>query len=473
MRKPILILAAGLTFLGGCKFVQELMHMSPPEVVSYSPDRERIEAAEVSDVRLTFSQDMNRTATEEAFSLGEEEKNLAGRYRWKGRTLYFTPFSGFKENKTYLAVLTTEAEDLFGNCLAEQFHFSFFTGTEKNRPAIAGHSPADGANPSNLFEPITITFSEPVDPSSLYTAFQLSPQVQGSFSWNADNSAVTFTPLEEYEAGEEYNVKITRELEDLSGNHLAEEHSFRFKAGTAVDIEIVSVEVVDSGITIEAVEVLSVNSGIEKDEELLITFTAPVPYEQRSSIVSLSPSVPAELAWSVTGDSCTVRFEEYLAYNQVYELEVLESTYRIRINGPQSLPPEVVRLTYKRDGSTAFVELHLNDSISITESADACFDFYIHHAAGAAIDSGAFLQAFAFESNALKLTFTGIVNPANGADPPPDPAPAGPDITVVRIAGFLEEQQSTGIVTVKLDTELKDSYDNSPAADYEMQVNYP
>ncbi len=474
MKKIILLIIAIQVILTGCRLIQDFMNMSPPEILSFSPDDEYVTASELSEVCITFSQGMDKTKTEGAFSLTEGSSSLEGVFSWKENRLSFVPFSGFKTNKTYTIQIETTAEDRYGNSLMDEFYFTFFTGEEKNRPRIVGHSPAAGAVIANLLEPVIINFSEPVDKESLYSSFSISPEVQGNFTWNIDNSVVTFTPLESYVEGEEYRVEISTDLEDLSGNTLAEEFSFRFQAGVETDLVINSLTTMAGGTVIEDTSIITVNTGIEKDEVFLMDFNIPVPFEQTTGIFNISPSANYNLYWALDYESCTVSFTEYLEYGQVYEIVILENTYRIKIDGPNSLPLEVIRLTFCNDKTEVppvFTTLNLNDPFPVVDSSTSCLDFYIHHATGASLNTGSFIDALSIDSDAVSFTLQSIENPANASTPPPNP-PIGADVTVIRVNCEVSEVLPSGLVTISLDTDLKDSFNNTLLEEYIMQVNH-
>lgn len=474
MKKLILIIITIQVMVAGCRLIQDFMNMSPPEIISFSPDDEYVAPAYLSEVRIVFSQEMDKTKTERAFSLTENSETLEGVYSWKEHTLSFVPFYAFSINKTYTIQIGTAAEDSFGNSLMEEFRFTFFTGEERDRPEILDHSPAAGAVITNLDEPVVINFTEAVDEASLYRSFSISPDVQGVFTWNGDNSEVTFTPLELYTQGREYRVEISTILADLSGNTLAENFFFRFQAGSETDLEINSITTVAGGTLIDDIDLVVVNSGIEKDEQFLLDFNIPVPLEQTAAIFDISPPAAYTLDWAADYGSCTVSFAEYLLYNQVYEIAILENIYRIRVDGPDSLPLEVLRLTFCNDKTAAsplFTTLNLNDPFIVVDSTTSCFDFYIHHAAGADINTGSIIEALSIDSDAVDFILQSIENPANASTPLPDP-PIGMDVTVIRINCQVTDNLLSGLVTISLDTDLKDSLENILSGQYTMQVNH-
>jgi amino acid transporter len=73
---------------------------------------------------------------------------------------------------------------------------------------------------------ISITFSEEMDHPSVQSAFSISPNVTGNFTWNG--STMTFTTKNELLPGTTYFVKIEKSAKDAHGNALASAYSFSF-----------------------------------------------------------------------------------------------------------------------------------------------------------------------------------------------------------------------------------------------------
>ena len=243
----VLVALALATVLASCRFVQDLLHMDPVEVVDHTPNSTAVEADTVSEVSVTFSSQMDQTRTEDAFSLEEDTSSLAGSFSWQDddATLAFAPTAGIRPGKTYTISVSTGAQDRWGNSLAREFAFSFRTGTETEPPTLT-HDPADGDTVALLDYPITITFSEEVERASFLAGFSIAPQVDGWFEWSTAGNAsiVTYRPLTLYEAGTSYTVTVDESVADVSGNPLGTRTAFVFTAGSAVALATQSVTAV-------------------------------------------------------------------------------------------------------------------------------------------------------------------------------------------------------------------------------------
>ena len=92
-------------------------------------------------ISVTFSEAMNTTSTEDAFSITPDV--VAGSISWDGCVMTFTPDGDLAYETTYNVTIGTGAEDLDGNNLAEDFVWNFTTGSA---PVDNGGSGRNGGN---------------------------------------------------------------------------------------------------------------------------------------------------------------------------------------------------------------------------------------------------------------------------------------------------------------------------------------
>ena len=97
-------------------------------------------------------------------------------------------------------------------------------GPDTIPPTITAHSPTG----TDVFvgTPITATFSEAMNKSSVQNAFSVSPSVTGSFSWNGNK--MVFTPDSNLDYDTSYTVTISTSAEDLAENNLETEYNWQF-----------------------------------------------------------------------------------------------------------------------------------------------------------------------------------------------------------------------------------------------------
>jgi|GEM_PF-1161423 len=98
-------------------------------------------------------------------------------------------------------------------------------------PSVVSHTPS-GINIS-ISTVITITFDEPMNRISVQNAVTISPTIQISgYSWNADNTTLTITPLGNLSYNTTYNITVGTGAKDLAGNNLASGYSWEFTTQT-------------------------------------------------------------------------------------------------------------------------------------------------------------------------------------------------------------------------------------------------
>jgi hypothetical protein len=467
--------------LWGCSFILGLMRMDAVEIIAWSPNRECIPAEQVSRVTITFSSSMNRVLAEDAFSLSRDNRPLQGRYSWQDADtiLAFVPDVPLTNGCRFTLEVSEAAEDIYGNSLCEPFDFSFATAQELLPPEVVLHEPADGARVSSIRTPIRFVFSEPIDPSSFYPGFSLFPSVQGGFSWTPGGEEVEFTPLADYQPGETYEVGLSREISDNSGNQLAEEIRFEFYVIDIPQPSIESVTTADDGqllVPLQSGGGIDPSLEIEKDERFLFTFSQGLTEQQKLDLFTVDPPIPFALTWHGENLCCELGFEEDLGWNQVYTIESSEMTYAFVVNGQQSRPITVRELTYCPDlnapsGADKFVVLRFADNIDFSAAVTPAFDFHLEHAPGSEVDIGSFLQAFEITivPACVSITPENVELSPLAIDPQTLP---GEGQSVVRLhCSVLEDPAVTGTVTFRLSRELRDTAGNHLAEEYVLLVD--
>ena len=87
-------------------------------------------------------------------------------------------------------------------------------------PAPVTTSPVNGDTAYSAANVITIGFSKPMDTASVRSAFSITPSVDGTFTWNASNSVVTFDPDGVLGFYVDYTVRIDTSAHSASGQTL-------------------------------------------------------------------------------------------------------------------------------------------------------------------------------------------------------------------------------------------------------------
>lgn len=232
-----------------------MIDTSPPDVVNYSPLGSEVPAAE--PIMVIFSEKMNRSSVEEAFSIYPEAN---GSFSWSDNILYFVP-SHLAYGIEYSVFIGSEAQDLAGNCL------------DGNGDGIAEGSPIDdffwqfsttipfdtgsGTYPSICGEHTgTLTPKIDIAVNQLYT--YPSPGTVGHTEYvRIEGNAVNVAASWDNDQGDYHTVKFPHQF-TLLANHT---YNYTIRTGSYPQIHHVSHLITDTG-TISCTEFRDANGNL-------------------------------------------------------------------------------------------------------------------------------------------------------------------------------------------------------------------
>lgn len=163
-------------------------------------------------ILLEFSEAMDQQSVQSAFL---SQPTLKCSWVWNANAARCN--TTFQQFTTYTITLATAAKDTAGNALATPYQFSLATGNFN--PRLQSTRPPDGAWGVSVTAPITFTFTEAMNQSSVQGALEVkvgSSSVSGTFSWSSDSTQVTFTPNAPYGHGRTVTWKITTAAREQS-----------------------------------------------------------------------------------------------------------------------------------------------------------------------------------------------------------------------------------------------------------------
>lgn len=207
-------------------------------VESTTPDDNATDTDLNADIVVSFSKDVDPSSiNENTFYVVPAP---GGTLSSSGATATFSPGSALESDKTYTATVTTGAKDLDGNYLQTDHTWSFTTrgGVVSPNPFVDSTVPADKDVDVSVTGKITVTFSEPMNPSTITTATFYAGTMSGStlsiISGQVTYSGVTatFTPGSALEYGKTYTAVVTTDAEDTDGNPLQGKHEWSFATAT-------------------------------------------------------------------------------------------------------------------------------------------------------------------------------------------------------------------------------------------------
>ncbi|MFH1361804.1 MAG: Ig-like domain-containing protein, partial [bacterium] len=162
-----------------------------------------------------------------------------------------------------------------------------------------------GTSVSGSDTSIVVTFSETMDTSSAEAAFSISPDVAGSFSWNDDNTVMTFTPTTGFTSGTTYTVVVSTSARNESGNPLSEE------AEETITITSVSSDSTDPTVIIKVAGLAIANNDfINADTRFDVFLTDNVSLSASSIDLTIDGS---SVAYSVASSTTTAMEIRYSA----------------------------------------------------------------------------------------------------------------------------------------------------------------
>lgn len=218
----------------------------PPTVVSTVPADLAANVSPSVVLAATFSEAMDpATINTTTFTLRVTATSapVAGAvaYNPATTTATFTPSSPLAGGTTYTATITTGAKDAAGNALAANRIWTFITA-DNTPPAVAAVSPQNTATGVAITSAVTVTFSEPMNASTINsTTFNLrntvtSALVAGVVTYNAAANSATFTPGGPLANGTNYTVTVTTGATDAGGNALASQFTSSFTTALVADV---------------------------------------------------------------------------------------------------------------------------------------------------------------------------------------------------------------------------------------------
>jgi len=217
-----------------------------PTLSSVTPVNGSTDIAADVEAQITFSERVNPLTLEGNIYVQKRfdgTVNLPGALSVSadGLSVNVKPDQPLLPGGVYRVVVSSLVEDLSGNRYASGSTASTFTVSEDApvdsvAPSIVLVSPQDGATDIGLLNPIVVSFSEVLDPTTVsgntFNLFANGQRLSPSVSRSSDNRTVTLS--RSLPADSEVSLVISSGVTDLAGNALAD-FSTSFNTGAAQD----------------------------------------------------------------------------------------------------------------------------------------------------------------------------------------------------------------------------------------------
>ena len=446
------------------------------------------------EVCLAFSLEPDRNSVERSFSLSENGQQLSGHFSWRGRRVIFTPASPLAENKDYLIVLKTDAQDTKGLNLERQFEAVFTTRNGGGRPVLLGTVPCEGGVIDSERGRVELFFSSPMNRSSLQH-LSFSPSVSGVWALEQDNRVAVFTPMENWTNGRAYILNIGSAVANEKEMEMGSEQQLHFSAG--VDLappELVSAFALDQSnntIIILCADngTVTENNGWEKDYKIGLQFSKPVDSMSVVSALNCEPAL-GMVSEMPPGyyDFLIFRFSDIPSFDSSYVITLGKTVkdrygntmeekilWRIKADGEKSKPPQLKGfrcpkdpaslselLIYKPDDLFADFPIE-GGNYSYDRGVNTWMELYFETAPGSALDLLSLMDRFRFSATNGALSFSPRSVIVSGFSVT-NPAPLWENCYRVEIRGVMTNHPYTGMVTIEISTGLTDSYGNKSTA---------
>lgn len=206
------------------------------EVTQVIPEPETVDVEPTASVTIMFNRpvvplQLVSAPVAELPSPVQFDPPVEGSGTWINTSIYvFRPATGFVGGRTYRATVAAGLSDTTGGVLLDDFTWTFTI----QAPYVVWTEPGDYADQVPLTQPITVTFSQPMDRQSVQEAFSLQTSagqpVSGHFSWSDDGLVMTFTPEGRLQIETGYTARISRSARTVSSQTtLEQEHSWSFR----------------------------------------------------------------------------------------------------------------------------------------------------------------------------------------------------------------------------------------------------
>ena len=239
--------------------ITEVADTTAPTVTFTSPARGDKSVPVSQKVNVAFSEEMDTaTFTGATVTLKQGKTPVSGKLTHTDSTVTFSPVNELEKGKDYTATITG-TKDLAGNVLASSYEWGFTTGlvADTTAPTVAFTSPVKDATAAPVKQKINVAFSENMDPSTIsaetFTLKQGNTNVSGKVTSSGSNA--TLAPITKLEKGKTYTATITAGTRDLSGNALAKDHVWNFKAYSVPTVVGVLAKLEASHFNFDSVEI--------------------------------------------------------------------------------------------------------------------------------------------------------------------------------------------------------------------------
>ena len=248
--------------------------LTAPTVLSTDPANNATAVVLNKVISATFSEAMNPlTINATTFTLMQGTTVVAGVVTYTGTTASFAPAINLLPGTVYTATITTGAKNPAGTGLANNYSWTFTTGTAVS-PAVISTDPVNNATGVALNKIVTATFNMSMDlltiNATTFTIKQGATAVLGAVTYSG--STASFTPAVALTANTVYTGTITTGAKNLAGTPLTNNYTWTFTTGTNVAPTVISTDPLSNAVNVPLSKVVTATFSTPMDP-LTINFT--------------------------------------------------------------------------------------------------------------------------------------------------------------------------------------------------------
>ncbi|GMO25508.1 MAG: hypothetical protein Ta2B_05110 [Termitinemataceae bacterium] len=482
-----------------CLLSCDILRDEPFEISSWTPGEVEIDDIENINVSLYFSGEPNRFNTEKAFSLTENGDILKGNFIWGENSFSFVPLSPFCKNKDYIIRLTTEADDINGLSLENNFEGHFSTKLPSDHPFVNLIEPQNESVVIDVHQKIKIEFSDAITKTSLQNNVSFSPSINGTWQLNDEGKIALFYPKDNWKINETYIITISPYIENIYAKQMGKEIQSRIiivdqdEYPQLLEVNILNVDYTEKYSLIPVAfdekyigETIYENENIESNDKIRLMFSVPVEVLKVKTFFQIEPSIKYKIENEPPySNSIIISFEDKPAWNSSYILKMNSGLndqngnvtikpyqYKIKTNGVYSKPPKLVglrvpssfikantegfaKLTYRYDEIYSFLVI---DSFNFPNSVGKpiSFEFYFETALDAEINLFSAMELFSSESTNNSISFF----PESINYKTDNLASEFADLKCLVVYGEIINTSYSGLFTMKIKSGLTDTNGN-------------
>jgi hypothetical protein len=294
-----------------------------PSVSSTDPVNAATSVPFNQKIAVTFSEAMDAsTITTSTYTLVQGTVPVSGFVSYSGTTAIFAPSGNLAPNTAYTVTVTTGAKDLSGNSLANNYAWSFTTGSAAviTPPMVSSTNPVNAATGIAFNQKIAATFSTTMDASTIttstFTLMQGTTSVPGFVSYSG--TTAIYAPSINLASSTLYTVTITTGAKDLAGNALVNNFIWSFTTGTAAVV---------TSPTVSSTDPVNVATGVPFNQKIAATFSTAMDASTITTatftLMQGTAAVPGFISYS--GSTATFAPASNLLSNTVYTATITKS----------------------------------------------------------------------------------------------------------------------------------------------------